>query len=200
VDGQEISQVTLESLRKHIGVVPQDTVLFNDTIFYNIAYGNLSATQEEVENAARMARIHDTILTFPEGYETKVGERGLKLSGGEKQRIAIARTILKSPKILLFDEATSALDSTTENAITEAFVQLSQNRTTIAIAHRLSSIVDADQIFVFEAGQLKESGSHQQLLNLGGTYAEMWRHQQKQQQKQHHQPLEAKMKETLLVS
>ncbi|KAI9001654.1 P-loop containing nucleoside triphosphate hydrolase protein [Gaertneriomyces semiglobifer] len=167
VDGQDIRQLQQSSLRSHIGVVPQDTVLFNDTVRYNIRYGNMSATDEEVETAARAAQIHDRILSFPDGYNTKVGERGLRLSGGEKQRIAIARTILKNPSIILLDEATSALDNTTERLIQDSFKTLSTDRTTLVIAHRLSTIVDADLIIVLKDGMVVERGTHAQLLARG---------------------------------
>ncbi len=178
IDGQDISKVTQASLRRAIGIVPQDTVLFNDTIGYNIRYGRLDASHEEVVAAARMARIHDFIMSLPDGYDSLVGERGLKLSGGEKQRVAIARTILKDPPILVLDEATSALDTMTEQQIQEALERVSENRTTVVIAHRLSTIADADQILVLEAGRITERGSHGELLNKGGTYARMWARQQ----------------------
>lgn len=177
IDGQDIRDVTQESVRKLIGIVPQDTVLFNETIQYNIAYGRPSASQEEIIEAAKSAQIHDFILSLPEGYETKVGERGLKLSGGEKQRVAIARTLLKKPKIFLFDEATSALDTHTEKQIQENLFLLSRNYTTLIIAHRLSTIVDADTIIVLEKGRIIETGSHAELLVLKGTYASMWQRQ-----------------------
>ena len=178
VDGQDIRQLTQGSLRAAIGIVPQDTVLFNDTVYYNIAYGNPRATPAEVEEAARLARIHDFVISQPDGYQTMVGERGLKLSGGEKQRVAIARTILKRPGILMFDEATSALDTHTEQQIQESLAEVSRGRTTLVIAHRLSTVVDADEIVVLEAGHIVERGSHTQLLIRGGSYAEMWRRQQ----------------------
>lgn len=177
IDGQDIRDVTQESVRKLIGIVPQDTVLFNETIGYNIAYGRPSASQEDIIEAAKAAQIHDFIISLPEGYETKVGERGLKLSGGEKQRVAIARTLLKKPKIFLFDEATSALDTRTEKQIQESLYQLSHNFTTLIIAHRLSTIVDADTIIVLEKGKIIETGNHQELLALKGTYATMWQRQ-----------------------
>jgi ATP-binding cassette subfamily B protein len=179
IDGQDIRQVTQASLRAAIGIVPQDTVLFNDTIFYNIAYGRPSATASEVEQAARLARIHDFILHFPDGYNTVVGERGLKLSGGEKQRVAIARTILKDPRILVFDEATSALDTATEREIQASLKEVAAGRTTLVIAHRLSTVVDADEILVLEKGRVIERGRHGELLARGGRYAEMWARQQK---------------------
>jgi ATP-binding cassette subfamily B protein len=178
IDGQDIRDVTQASLRAAIGIVPQDTVLFNDTIRYNIAYGRPGASDEEVEAAARMARIHDFVLRLPDGYETKVGERGLKLSGGEKQRVAIARTILKDPAILLFDEATSALDTNTEREIQANLREVSRGKTTLVIAHRLSTVIDADEIIVLADGRIAERGSHAQLLAEDGRYAEMWRRQQ----------------------
>ncbi len=178
IDGQDIKGVGQESLRRAIGIVPQDSVLFNDTIGYNIAYGKDGATQEEVEAAAKGAAIHDFILSLPEGYDTRVGERGLKLSGGEKQRVAIARTLLKDPPILILDEATSALDSRTEAAIQDTIRQIERGRTSIVIAHRLSTVVDADRIIVLEAGQVAEQGTHAELLRKGGLYAEMWARQQ----------------------
>ncbi|HEY1059299.1 MAG TPA: ABC transporter ATP-binding protein/permease [Limnobacter sp.] len=181
IDGQDIREVQQVSLRKSIGIVPQDTVLFNDTIAYNIAYGRPGATQADVERAAKAAHIHHFIETLPDGYQTPVGERGLKLSGGEKQRVAIARTILKNPAILIFDEATSALDSHSEQAIQQELRELSRNRTTLIIAHRLSTIVHADQILVMNQGELIERGSHQELLDKGGVYARMWATQQHQQ-------------------
>ena len=183
IDGQDIRDVTQESLRAAIGIVPQDTVLFNDTIYYNICYGRPTATRAEIEDAARHARIHDFITSLPAGYDTMVGERGLKLSGGEKQRVAIARTILKDPRILLFDEATSALDTRTEQAIQTSLAEVSRGRTTLVIAHRLSTIVDADEIIVLEAGYLVERGTHPALLARGGIYADMWRRQQEAQRR-----------------
>lgn len=182
VDGQNIAQVTQKSLRRQIGVVPQDTVLFNDSIFYNIQYGRPSATEEEVFDAAKLAQIHDFVSGLPEGYETQVGERGLKLSGGEKQRVAIARTILKNPSILLLDEATSALDSQTERGIQAAFDQISKDRTTLVIAHRLSTIIGADEILVMDQGTIVERGTHDHLLRLGGMYHAMWQRQQEASQ------------------
>ena len=176
--GQEIRDVTQASLRQAIGIVPQDTVLFNDTVAYNIAYGRPGATQAEVEDAARAARIHDFIASTPKGYATMVGERGLKLSGGEKQRVAIARTLLKNPPVLIFDEATSALDSANERAIQAELQSAARNRTTLLIAHRLSTVVDAHQILVMDAGQIVERGTHSELLALGGRYASMWALQQ----------------------
>ena len=158
--------------------MPQDTVLFNDTIAYNIAYGRPGATFEEVEEVARLARIHDFISGLPDGYETKVGERGLKLSGGEKQRVAIARTMLKRPRILLFDEATSSLDSRTEQEIQKSLDEVSRGRTTLVIAHRLSTVVNADEILVMETGKIVERGDHQTLLDQNGVYAAMWARQQ----------------------
>ena len=178
IDGQDIRDVTQDSLHRAIGVVPQDTVLFNDTIYYNIAYGRDGATREEVEAAAKAARIHDFIISLPQGYDTQVGERGLKLSGGEKQRVGIARTLLKDPPILLLDEATSALDSETERDIQASLKRLGQGRSVISIAHRLSTIADADQIIVLEKGLVVERGTHEELLERGGRYASMWARQQ----------------------
>jgi ATP-binding cassette, subfamily B, heavy metal transporter len=177
IDGQDIRDVTQHSLRAAIGIVPQDTVLFNDTVCYNIRYGRWESSAAEVEEAARLAQIDDFIRLSPKGYETEVGERGLKLSGGEKQRVAIARTILKAPPILVLDEATSALDSHTEKEIQDALERVSQNRTTLVIAHRLSTIVGADEILVLDEGTIVERGSHQQLLAQGGLYASMWNRQ-----------------------
>ena len=178
INGSNIQNFTQYSLRKIIGVVPQDTVLFNDTIGYNISYGSCSATSNEIEKAAKVAEIHDFITSLPEGYNTTVGERGLKLSGGEKQRIAIARTILKKPKMFIYDEATSSLDSRTEYAIQESINKISQGKTTIIIAHRLSTIVHADEIIVLRSGEIVERGKHEELLNKNGLYNHMW-HQQK---------------------
>jgi ABC-type transport system involved in Fe-S cluster assembly fused permease/ATPase subunit len=178
IDGQDIRDVGQASLRAAIGVVPQDTVLFNDTIYYNIAYGRPEATREEVEEAAKLARIHDFISSLPLGYQSAVGERGLKLSGGEKQRVAIARTILKDPRILLFDEATSALDTRTEQEIQHSLEEVSRGRTTVVIAHRLSTIVNADEIVVLDRGRVAERGRHGELLARGGMYADMWARQQ----------------------
>ncbi|MEO8299639.1 MAG: ABC transporter ATP-binding protein/permease [Burkholderiales bacterium] len=175
VDGQDIRSVTQHSLRRAIGIVPQDTVLFNDTIGYNIGYGRPEATQAEIEGAARAAHIHDFILSLPAGYQTTVGERGLKLSGGEKQRVAIARTLLKNPPILIFDEATSALDSANERAIQAELANAAQGKTALVIAHRLSTVVNAHEILVMEAGRIVERGSHQALLIANGRYARMWR-------------------------
>jgi ATP-binding cassette, subfamily B, heavy metal transporter len=177
IDGQDLRDVTQESLRAAIGVVPQDTVLFNDTIFYNIKYGRADATDEEVYAAAKLAQIDDFVRALPDGYNTMVGERGLKLSGGEKQRVAIARTILKSPPILLLDEATSALDSHTEKEIQDALDRVSKDRTTVVIAHRLSTIVHADMILVFEAGRVAEQGTHAELIAKNGLYASLWARQ-----------------------
>jgi ABC-type transport system involved in Fe-S cluster assembly fused permease/ATPase subunit len=178
IDGQDIRGVTQDSLRRAIGVVPQDTVLFNDTIFYNIAYGRPGASRAEIEAAARRAHIHDFVTSLPDGYETMVGERGLKLSGGEKQRVAIARVVLKAPKILIFDEATSALDTKTEREIQASLAEVAADHTTLVIAHRLSTVVDADQILVLDAGQIVERGDHRALLAKGGVYAAMWARQQ----------------------
>jgi len=177
IDGQDISEVTQISLRTAIGIVPQDTVLFNDTLRYNIRYGLWSATDAEVEDATRLAQLDGLVRAAPEGYETEVGERGLKLSGGEKQRVAIARTILKNPHILVLDEATSALDTRTEKEIQNALERVSRNRTTLIIAHRLSTVVGADEIIVLDRGVVAERGTHNVLLAGGGLYASMWRHQ-----------------------
>jgi ATP-binding cassette subfamily B protein len=177
IDGQDVRQVTQISLRNSIGIVPQDTVLFNDSIAYNIAYGRPGAAQEEIIAAAKAAYIHDFIVSLPDGYETTVGERGLKLSGGEKQRVAIARTLLKNPAILVFDEATSALDSKAEQAIQLQLKEIARNRTTLVIAHRLSTVADADQILVMDQGRIVERGTHAQLLAAGTVYAQMWERQ-----------------------
>ncbi len=178
IDGQDIRRVSQESLRRAIGIVPQDTVLFNDTIFYNILYARPEANEEEVHHAARLANIHDFIVSLPEGYGTVVGERGLKLSGGEKQRVAIARVILKDPAILLFDEATSSLDSRAERSIQAAIAEMAEAKTTLVIAHRLSTVVDSDQILVLDGGRIVERGTHRELLQLDGLYAQMWALQQ----------------------
>ncbi len=178
IDGQDVRDVTQESLHAAIGVVPQDTVLFNDTIRYNIAYGREGASQAEIEAAAKAAQIHDFITSLPEGYETKVGERGLKLSGGEKQRVGIARTLLKNPPILLLDEATSALDTDTEQDIKDALARAGEGRTVITIAHRLSTIAESDQIVVLEKGEIIEQGTHDELLRREGRYAQLWNRQQ----------------------
>jgi ATP-binding cassette subfamily B protein len=178
INGQDIREVTQHSLRSAIGIVPQDTVLFNDTLRYNIRYGRLDATDEDLERAAEMAYLGDFIASLPQGWDTIVGERGLKLSGGEKQRVAIARAILKSPDILIFDEATSSLDSGSEQAILQAMREVSQARTTLTIAHRLSTIVDSDLIIVLEQGRIVEQGNHRELLLLGGQYARLWSIQQ----------------------
>ncbi|WP_432449765.1 ABCB family ABC transporter ATP-binding protein/permease [Aliiroseovarius marinus] len=177
IDGQDVRDVTQDSLHGQIGVVPQDTVLFNDSILYNIAYGRPDASRSEIEAAAKAARIHDFITQLPDGYDTQVGERGLKLSGGEKQRVGIARTLLKNPPILLLDEATSALDSQTERDIQDSLREMGQGRSVITIAHRLSTIVDADEIVVLEAGVIVEQGTHDALLDHGGRYAAMWARQ-----------------------
>ncbi len=178
IDGQDIREVTQSSVRQAIGIVPQDTVLFNDTVEYNIAYGRPGATREEVEAAARAAHIHGFIAATPKGYDTMVGERGLKLSGGEKQRVAIARTLLKNPPVLIFDEATSALDSANERAIQAELRSAARGKTALVIAHRLSTVVDAHQIIVLEAGRVVESGPHAELMAANGRYAQMWRLQQ----------------------
>jgi ATP-binding cassette subfamily B protein len=178
IDGQDLREVTQDSIRRAIGVVPQDTVLFNDTIFYNIAYGRPGAAPDEIEEAARHARIHDFVGTLPDGYDSPVGERGLKLSGGEKQRVAIARVILKEPRILLFDEATSALDTKTEREIQASLDEVSEDRTTLIIAHRLSTVIHADEILVMEDGRIVERGNHAQLIAHNGMYAAMWQRQQ----------------------
>jgi ATP-binding cassette subfamily B protein len=177
VDGQDVRALTQQSLRAAIGVVPQDTVLFNDTIRYNIAYGRPGATDAEIENAARLAQVHDFVTRLPDGYATRVGERGLKLSGGEKQRVAIARTILKDPRLLILDEATSALDTRTEQEIQAALRDVARNRTTLVIAHRLSTVVEADEIIVLQEGAIAERGTHGGLIAAGGLYADMWRRQ-----------------------
>ncbi|RJF99613.1 ABCB family ABC transporter ATP-binding protein/permease [Noviherbaspirillum saxi] len=182
IDGQDLRNVTQTSLRKSIGIVPQDTVLFNDTIEYNIAYGKPDATREEIVAAAKAAYIHDFIESLPDGYGSMVGERGLKLSGGEKQRVAIARTLLKNPAILIFDEATSALDSRAEQAIQAQLKEIAKDRTTLVIAHRLSTIADASQILVLDHGRIIERGTHGQLLAQNGAYAQMWERQQARQE------------------
>ncbi|MCD8494257.1 MAG: ATP-binding cassette domain-containing protein, partial [Burkholderiaceae bacterium] len=180
LDGQDIRTISQTSLRHAIGIVPQDTVLFNDTIGYNIRYGRPDASDSEVQAAARAAQLGSLIERLPKGYETPVGERGLKLSGGEKQRLAIARTLLKQPALLVFDEATSALDSRTERALQAELWRLARNRSTLIIAHRLSTIVHADQILVIDNGELIEQGTHESLLAKNGTYAQMWQMQQSQ--------------------
>jgi len=180
IDGQDIRQVTQQSLRAAIGIVPQDTVLFNDTIYYNIAYGRPGASREDVLRAAQSAHLHHFIESLPQGYDSMVGERGLKLSGGEKQRVAIARALLKDPALLIFDEATSALDSKSERAIQDELHTIARDRTTLVIAHRLSTVVDAEQILVMDKGRIIERGSHRELLALKGTYAQMWALQQQQ--------------------
>ena len=180
IDGQDLRDLTQDSLRAAIGIVPQDTVLFNDSIYYNLAYGRPEAARAEIERAAEMAHIRDFVESLPDGWDTVVGERGLKLSGGEKQRVAIARAILKRPRILVFDEATSSLDSHTEQAIGRTLAEVAENHTTLVIAHRLSTIVDADQILVMDAGRIVEQGTHRQLLDVAGTYAAMWLLQQRE--------------------
>ncbi|MEO5935171.1 MAG: ATP-binding cassette domain-containing protein, partial [Duganella sp.] len=178
IDGQDLRSLTQDSVRHAIGIVPQDTVLFNDTIEYNIAYGQPGASKERIVAAARAASIHDFIESLPDGYATMVGERGLKLSGGEKQRVAIARTLLKNPAILIFDEATSALDSKAEQAIQAQLKEIARSRTTMVIAHRLSTVADAQQILVLDHGRIVERGTHQSLLAADGLYAQMWQRQQ----------------------
>ncbi|PYS96414.1 MAG: metal ABC transporter permease, partial [Acidobacteria bacterium] len=180
IDGHDLREVTQKSLRAAIGIVPQDTVLFNDSIYYNIQYGRPDARREEVETVARAARIHDFVVGLPDGYETQVGERGLKLSGGEKQRVAIARALLKNPAILIFDEATSALDSHSEKAIQAELERIQVGRTTLVIAHRLSTVMGADQILVMDQGRIVERGTHDELLAAGAHYAGMWRLQQQE--------------------
>ena len=184
INGQNISHVTQDSLRRAIGIVPQDTVLFNDSIYYNINYARPAAARDEIEQAARLANIHDFIMSLPQDYDTVVGERGLKLSGGEKQRVAIARAILKNPKILVFDEATSSLDSHSEQVILDALKQVAAHHTTLVIAHRLSTIVDADHILVMDAGRIVEQGTHQSLLAEAGYYAYMWKLQQEERRQE----------------
>ena len=184
INGIDIRDVTQRSLRAAIGIVPQDTVLFNDTIYYNIAYGDPEATREGVIAAARAAHIHDFIETLPDGYDAMVGERGLKLSGGEKQRVAIARAILKGPRVFIFDEATSALDSKSEKAIQAELDRIARGRTTLIIAHRLSTVVDADQILVMDHGRIVERGTHRELISLAGPYAQMWALQQRERAEQ----------------
>jgi ATP-binding cassette subfamily B protein len=181
LDGQDLRSVQQSSLRQALGIVPQDTVLFNDTIGYNIAYGRPGATEQEVQAAARAAQMDQFIEHLPDGYKTQVGERGLKLSGGEKQRVAIARTLLKKPAMLIFDEATSALDSKTERALQDELASLARNHTTLIIAHRLSTIVHADQILVMEHGRVIERGTHQDLIAAQGAYAQMWQMQKREE-------------------
>ncbi|MGH8663054.1 MAG: ABCB family ABC transporter ATP-binding protein/permease [Burkholderiales bacterium] len=195
IDGQDIRDVTQASLRAAIGIVPQDTVLFNDTVLYNIAYGRPDASREEVIEAARAAHIHDFILSLPDRYDTAVGERGLKLSGGEKQRVAIARALLKGPRILIFDEATSALDSRSEKAIQAELERIAQGRTALIIAHRLSTVVDADQILVLDHGRIVERGRHRDLLQREGVYAGMWALQQQEEKEQDEQQQEEQQRE-----
>jgi len=183
IGGKDISSVNIESLRRLIGVVPQDTVLFHDTIYHNILFGRLDATEEEVYEAAKMADVHDSIMAMPDGYNTKVGERGLKLSGGEKQRVAIARAILKNPLIVLYDEATSSLDSITEENILQAIRRITCDRTSIFIAHRLSTVMHCDKILVLDKGSIAEEGTHQQLVQLEGSiYQHLWNSQNKHQE------------------
>ncbi len=183
IDGQDIRHATQDSLRRAIGIVPQDTVLFNDTVAYNIGYGRAGASQAEVEVAAKAAHIHDFIASTPKGYETMVGERGLKLSGGEKQRVAIARTLLKNPPIVIFDEATSALDSANERAIQAELRRAAEGKTALVIAHRLSTVADAHEIIVLDGGRVIERGTHSALLAAQGKYAQMWRLQAQQPEK-----------------
>jgi ATP-binding cassette subfamily B protein len=190
IDDQDIDKVTQTSLRAALGIVPQDTVLFNDTIGYNIGYGREGASAVEIEAAARGAAIHDFVRDLPDGYDAMVGERGLKLSGGEKQRVAIARTLLKDPPILILDEATSALDSRTEAAIQQTLHDVAARRTCIVIAHRLSTVVDADQIVVLDEGRVAERGTHAQLLRRNGLYAEMWARQQSEREQEEAQAAE----------
>ena len=198
VDGQDIRHIKQSSLRQSIGVVPQDTVLFNDIIQYNIRYGRVTATDDEVERAAEYADMHDRILSFPQQYSTIVGERGLKLSGGEKQRVAIARTILKNPSIILLDEATSALDTQTERNIQVSLMKVCQGRSTIIVAHRLSTIIHANQILVLKDGEICERGTHQELLSLEGVYANMWLQQQRSLEEEEGQGIEETRGETEL--
>lgn len=183
INGTDIKSVTQESLREAIGIVPQDTVLFNHTILYNIEYAKPGASRAEIEHAAKLANIHDFITALPQGYDSTVGERGLKLSGGEKQRIAIARAILKNPPIMVFDEATSSLDSAAERVINSSLQDISSHHTTLVIAHRLSTIADADEILVMDAGHIIERGTHDELIGSGGQYATMWQLQQEQGEK-----------------
>jgi len=182
IDGIDIKEVTQSSLHSAIGIVPQDTVLFNDTIYYNIAYGNTEASYDKVIEAARAAKIHEFIANLPDGYDTTVGERGLKLSGGEKQRVGIARTLLKNPPILLLDEATSSLDTETENSIQDSLNKMLEDRTVITIAHRLSTIVKSDLIVVLENGEIVEQGTHIELLDLKRRYSKMWKRQANEQE------------------
>jgi len=190
VNGQDIRDVTQSSLRACLGIVPQDTVLFNDTIYYNIAYGDTNATREEVFEAAKAAHIHHFIETLPDKYESMVGERGLKLSGGEKQRVAIARAILKNPRIFVFDEATSALDSRSEKAIQAELRRIARSRTTLVIAHRLSTVIDANEILVMDHGRIVERGTHEHLLLRNGAYAQMWALQQREEADREKGPVE----------
>lgn len=190
IDGHNTHDMTIDSVRSHIGVVPQDTVLFNETLMYNLKYANQNATEEDVYDACRAASIHDKIMSFPDGYETKVGDRGLRLSGGEKQRVAIARTILKNPQIILLDEATAALDSETEQNIQHALSVLSHGRTVLIIAHRLSTVITADNIVVLHEGRVAENGTHNELLASNGRYATMWQKQIQAQREESRNPEE----------
>src|SRR5262249_53889191 len=184
LDGRDLRDITRDSLRRQLGIVPQDTVLFNDSIYYNIAYGRPDASRAEVERAAELAHLKDFIAALPQGYDTLVGERGLKLSGGEKQRVSIARAILKNPPLLIFDEATSSLDSDAEQPIVAAMREVAEHRTSVVTAHRLSTIVDADQIVVLDAGRVVERGTHKQLLKARGLYARLWALQQREAEEQ----------------
>ena len=189
IDGQDVRDVSQLSLRQNIGIVPQDTVLFNDTIFHNIQYARPGASEGEVRHAAQLANIHEFIESLPDAYDTVVGERGLKLSGGEKQRVAIARVILKNPRILIFDEATSSLDSHSEQTILSSLREVAQSHTTLVIAHRLSTIVDADRILVMQQGRIVEQGTHSQLLEQQGLYSDLWKIQQEERAKINSTPI-----------
>jgi ATP-binding cassette subfamily B protein len=193
INGQDVRDVTQDSLRRAIGIVPQDTVLFNASIFHNLAYASPDATEEQIHEAARLADIHDFIMSLPQGYDTIVGERGLKLSGGEKQRVAIARVILKNPSILVFDEATSSLDSHSERQILDAMAKVARKHTSLVIAHRLSTIVDADTILVMRHGRIEERGTHRELLQQDGLYAQLWALQQQEQEEEGDDELSAEL-------